>query len=90
MDIEFDSEKREITLRERGLDFARSAEIFSDIQVTILDSRFEYGEERWITVGLLDEREVVVVWTWRGSARRIISMRYANAREITKFRPRMG
>lgn len=90
MDIEFDSEKREITLRERGLDFARAAELFCDIHVTQLDSRFDYGEERWITVGLLDDREVVVVWTLRGNTRRIISMRFANAREIAKYRPEMG
>lgn len=44
-----------------------------------------YGEQRFITVGWLDERLVVLVWTQRGLARRIISMRKANEREIAKY-----
>jgi uncharacterized DUF497 family protein len=34
-----------------------------------------------ITVGFLDQPLVVLVWTLRGEARRIISMRKANERE---------
>lgn len=35
----------------------------------------------FITVGVLDARLVVVIWTPRGEVRRIISMRKANDRE---------
>ena len=42
------------------------------------------------SMGLLAEREVVLVWTPRGAARRIVSMRYANEREIAKYSPAMG
>jgi uncharacterized DUF497 family protein len=52
---------------------------------TAEDLRFAYGERRFITVGLLDERMVLVVWTPRGEARRIISMRNANEREQTRY-----
>jgi len=40
-----------------------------------------YPEDRFITVGWLDTRLVVLVWTPRGEVRRIISLRKANDRE---------
>jgi len=70
--IEFDIDKRNKTLAERGLDFARAAEVFAGPALDQPDSRFEYGEPRNVTFGLIDERVVVVVWTPRGNARRII------------------
>ncbi|WP_154717042.1 BrnT family toxin [Sterolibacterium denitrificans] len=85
MQIEFDPEKRNKTLTERGLDFARAGEVFAGVNVTAEDARFDYSEPRFNTVGVLDGRMVVMVWTPRGEARRIISMRKANEREISKF-----
>jgi len=90
MNIEFDQDKRDQTLRERGLDFARAGEVFSGVTVTGDDNRRDYGEQRYVTVGLLDHRAVVLVWTQRGTARRIISMRHANAREKSKYSPYLG
>jgi uncharacterized protein len=85
MDIEFDPNKRELTLQARGLDFADAGALFAGPTVTREDTRQDYGEVRWITMGLLDNRSVVVVWTARGTARRIISMRYAHDDEAKKF-----
>lgn len=90
MKIEFDPEKRQRTLIERQLDFARAGEVFADVTVTQQDARFEYGEARYTTVGVLDGRMVIVVWTPRGDVRRIISMRKANEREIARFSPALG
>ena len=81
MKIEFDPEKRQRTLIERQLDFARAGEVFDDRYFTLQDQRNDYGELRYLTVGKLDGRMVVVVWTPRGEFRRIISMRKANERE---------
>lgn len=81
MQIEFDAAKRAKTLTERGLDFARADEVFAGTHFTAEDERESYGETRYITVGRLDAHMVVVVWTPRGEARRIISMRKANERE---------
>lgn len=78
MEIEFDQDKRDKTLQERGLDFA-------SVTVTIEDIRRDYGETRYISIGLLDLRAVILVWTPRGKARRVISMRYANDREKEKY-----
>ena len=86
MNIEFDAEKREKTLMARGLDFADCSEIFAGIHFIARDDRCDYGEERFITIGYLNDRMVVLVWTPRNDARRIISMRYANDREIGRYK----
>jgi len=90
MIIEFDSAKREKTLLERGLDFADSGKVFDGLHFVARDARFDYGEKRFITVGTLDGRVVVIVWTPREDARRIISMRYANDREISRYKKYLG
>ena len=90
MIIEFDSVKREKTLLERGLDFADSDKVIEGLQFVARDDRCDYGEERFITVGLLDSRIVVIVWTPRNNARRRISMRYANDREISRYKKHLG
>jgi hypothetical protein len=81
MDIEYPSTKRDLTLAERGLDMARAAEIFGGATLTLEDDREDYGETRLIRIGFLDSRMVVMVWTQRGAACRIISLRKANERE---------
>mgnify|MGYP003612190068 CR=1 FL=1 len=43
MQIEFDPDKRDKTLAERGLDFAHVGEVFAGVNVTAEDARFDYG-----------------------------------------------
>lgn len=81
MRVEFDPTKRAKTLAERNLDFARAVDVFAGLHFTAQDARQVYVEDRFITVGMLDARLVVLVWTPRGEVRRIISMRKANDRE---------
>jgi len=81
MKVEFDAAKRAGTLEQRGLDMARAGEVFEGATLTIEDDRMDYRETRYITIGFLDERMVVLVWTPRGDVHRIISMRKANDRE---------
>ena len=81
MKVEFDPVKRAKALQERGLDFARAGEVFDGLHLTGQDTRTNYEEDRFISVGFLDARLVVLVWTPRGEVRRIISMRKANDRE---------
>jgi uncharacterized protein len=70
MKTTFTPAKRDWTLAHRGLDFAVDAEkVFSGQTVTMTDERFEYGEVRRISAGLLDGRMVVIVWTQRGTSR---------------------
>lgn len=88
MSIEFDSAKRAATLEARALDMARAGEVFAGATLTVEDDRRDYGEDRFITIGFLDGTMVVLVWTPRAGAHRIISMRKANERERALYGPR--
>lgn len=79
--IEYDPAKRDWTLRERGLDFAKAGGIFERYALTQEDEREDYGEDRYLTLGVLGDEVVVCVWTQRGEARRIISLRKADKDE---------
>jgi uncharacterized DUF497 family protein len=88
--VTFDPDKRERTLRERGLDFADAPKVFDGRQITVPDARVPYPEPRFQTVGYLDGRMTMVVWTPAGEGRRIISMRKCNDREQKAYRQRLG
>jgi uncharacterized DUF497 family protein len=95
MKITFDPAKREWTLREGGLDFKDATEVFAGPTFTFEDDRFDYPEVRFMTIGLLAGRMVVLVWTPDPSiiddeGRRVISMRKANAREQRRLAQRLG
>jgi uncharacterized DUF497 family protein len=64
--------------------------VFAGLLIEGPDTRFDYGEERIVTVGFLGERMIVVVWTARGEDRHIISMRKANAGERKKYEKQLG
>jgi uncharacterized DUF497 family protein len=89
MRITYDPAKRDWTLRERQLDFEAAAHVFAGPVFEAPDTRFAYGEERIVTFGRLHGRMVVVVWTARGDARHIISMRNANDREQARHARRL-
>jgi uncharacterized DUF497 family protein len=63
MKITFNRDRRDLTLWERGLDFADAKEVFAGRQATLPDGRKDYGELRFISAGLLGDRLVVIVWT---------------------------
>lgn len=88
MEIEFNPSKRQSTLEERQLDMALAGEVFAGEHLTVEDDRFDYGETRFVTIGFMSGRMVVLVWPPRGDARRIISMRKANDREQKIYAPR--
>ena len=67
---------------------ARADEVFAGSTLTVEDDRQNYGEDRFITIGFLDGRMVILVWTPRSGTRRIISMRKANERERALYTPR--
>jgi uncharacterized DUF497 family protein len=90
MRISFDPAKRAETLRRRRIDFLDAESVFAGLTYTILDQRFPYPEDRYVTVGLLSGRMVIVVWTPTEDGRRIISMRKANDREQARYSHRLG
>jgi uncharacterized DUF497 family protein len=89
MEITYDAEKRELTLEKRGLDFDDVVQVFAGPVLDLEDDRQDYGETRWLTFGLLNDRMVAVVWTPRGEGRHVISMRKANERERKRYEGRL-
>lgn len=81
MEIEFDPDKRDETLRFRKLDFAKAGALFDAFHLSREDDREDYGEIRVITLGRLGRTIVVCVWTERAGRRRIISLRKAELDE---------
>jgi uncharacterized protein len=90
VEISFDPAKREATLRERGLDFADAEALFAPPSVTVEDDRFDYGEPRFITYGMLRGRLAMIAWTPSDDGIRVISMRKCNEREQARLATRMG
>ena len=80
-----DPQKRELILAQRGLDFEDAIHVFDGPTLTVEDDRKDYGETRYLTFGMLDERLVAVVWTPREEARHIITMWKANERERKRY-----
>jgi len=90
MIYEWDDAKNRGNSAKHGLDFSDAELVFAGPCVTFVDSRFDYGEERFVTLGLLAGRLVAIAHAPRGEATRIISMRKANRREQEIYQKRLG
>lgn len=77
--------KRQSTLEKRGLDFADAELVFDGPLFTFEDDRHDYGEQRWVSIGLLRDKVVVIVHTETENEIRIISMREAEKYEQHLF-----
>ena len=88
MIFEWDSEKEKININKHGLDFSTAARVFMDEnRLEIFDEVHSDLEERYITIGMIDNIAyiVVVVYTERGEAIRIISARKATKNESKQY-----
>ena len=95
MQFEWDEQKNRINIHKHGLDFADAWEIFTMPMLTALDDREDYGEDRWVAIGMLRSRIVVVVYTELDQDTiRIISLRKALSYEQKQYeqilRDRLG
>ncbi len=77
--------KRQTNQKKHGIDFANAEKIFAGSTFTFEDNRENYGERRWVTLGLLNMRVIVIVHTETQDEIRIISMREANKNEQLLF-----
>lgn len=73
MSLEWDENKRQRNIAERGVDFRLAGQIFENPIIETEDRREDYGEVRYRALGHVDDDFFVVVYTWRGKNRRIIS-----------------
>jgi uncharacterized protein len=90
MKYEWDAAKNRSNFIKHGLRFEDAELVFSGPCVTFVDDRFDYGEERLVTLGLLADRLVVVAHTPREDGTRIISMQKGNEREKAIYQKRLG
>lgn len=86
MRFEWDENKNAINIRKHKIDFADVPVVFEGPMLIDYDDRQDYGEDRWIGIGLLRSIVVVVVFTERGrDTIRIVSARKANRNECERY-----
>lgn len=79
--FEWDDNKREINIEKHGIDFFDAVAIFNDINRIEKTIMHETGEERHITIGMVNGVFLLVVYTLRGKSIRLISARRASKNE---------
>jgi uncharacterized DUF497 family protein len=79
--------KAETNFRKHGVRFAESIAVFADdYAITITDDESDPGEQRFVSVGMgAGGRVLVVVYSYRGMAIRIISARAAEPHEQSQY-----
>ncbi len=86
VEIEFDPDKDTANLDKHGVSLAFGAEVLADgNRLDVLDVRFDYAEDRFVSYGMVDGRVWVCVFTPRGEVHRIIGVRKANDRETRRY-----
>ena len=90
MRYEWDEAKNRSNFAKHGLRFEDAELVFFGPCITFVDDRFDYGEERLLTLGLLAGRLVVIAHAPRDEGTRIISMRKGNRREQEIYKKRLG
>ncbi|SFU24702.1 BrnT family toxin [Paraburkholderia aspalathi] len=85
MDITYDTAKNESNTDKHGVWLGMAATLdWSDL-MTYVDTRRDYKEVREVGFGVIGNRLYCVVFTQRGNAMHIISMRKANKREVQSY-----
>lgn len=80
--FEWDAEKAAANRIKHGISFELAAHVFYDpSRIDRYDDRENYGEERFLTIGLVGQMALIVAYTMRGDTIRIISARKADRHE---------
>ncbi|RAP33964.1 hypothetical protein DID80_07705 [Candidatus Marinamargulisbacteria bacterium SCGC AAA071-K20] len=86
MEFEWDEEKNKSNIKKHGLSFEEVRDVFLGILVTSMDIRLDYGETRYISIGILEDIIVIVViHTNRNGRVRLISARLAKEKERRQY-----
>ena len=81
MEFTWSERKRSLNLKEHGIDFIDARSVFEGLTYTFEDDRFSYGEQRFVTLGLLAGIPVSIAHTENDHEIRVISFRKATSRE---------
>lgn len=83
---EWDSAKAKSNQEEHGVDFADAEGVLEDVRAITIEDNDAEGEQRFVTLGMdFLGRLLVVVFTYRGDAIRIISARKASRKEVKEY-----
>ncbi len=88
-EFEWDEAKNLANIRKHGISFATARRIFEGTVLTRLDRRREYGEDRYLSVGEVEQALIVVAHTRRDGGTRLISARPASRRERKAYHERI-
>jgi len=87
MEFEWDENKNGENIRKHGIDFADAWQVFENPLLVKLDDREDYGEDRWMGVGMMSNGIVIVLISQKETRKRIriISMRKATKNERRRY-----
>jgi uncharacterized DUF497 family protein len=86
MTFEWDESKNRANVRKHGLDFADAEEMFRGLLLIRPDTDEDYGEERWLGIGMIRGRVAFVAFVERPpDTIRIISLRKADHEEREQY-----
>jgi uncharacterized DUF497 family protein len=85
MEIEYDPNKHDRNVIDRGLSFELARHLEWNETLVVADVRRDYAEPRFQALGPIQGRLYVLIFTIRGAALRVISLRKANAREVAGY-----
>jgi uncharacterized DUF497 family protein len=85
INLSYNQAKNESNILLRGLDFNLVKDFNWFLATIYEDTRKNYGENRFVAIGSIDERIYVVIFTPRGNKIHVISLRKANKREVKKY-----
>ncbi len=85
MQVVWNEAKRRRNLKKHRLDFADAESVFDGITLTFEDDRVDYGEQGFITIGMLHGEFVVIAHSEQNDQTRVISMRKATKHEEQGF-----
>lgn len=83
--ITWDESKRKLNLQKHGIDFCDADAVFDGPTITVEDKRLSYGEQRLVTLGILNGIVVSMTYTERKDQLRIISIRKALKHEARYY-----
>ena len=87
--FQYDEKKRQQILQDRGVDILWAALIFEGPTLTKQDTRQDYGEERFVSLGLIDDVPYMVIYTWRGETMRLITAWKGGQRDYERYKERI-
>ena len=86
MNFEWDEAKNRVNIKKHGFDFAEAEEMFRGFILVRPDTREDYGEERWIAIGMIQGRFAFAAFTEPSpDTIRVISLRRADYEERKEY-----